>query len=108
MDELDQRTVCSTLDGLHPLVRLHEAGGSTHRGAINFHRTPRPPLTLLEFRHRTETMQARIVAQLNIRQPGFDTEQRPEKIVSVLLELSLGLLEAFEFEIEGFFLRDLF
>jgi hypothetical protein len=45
---------------------------------------------------------------LNIRQPRFDTEQRPEKVISVLLELSLGLLEAFEFEIERFFFCDLF
>ena len=49
-------------------------------------------------------MQARVVAQLNIGQPGFNTEQRPEKIISVLLELSLRLFETFEFEVECFLL----
>ena len=53
-------------------------------------------------------MQTRVVTQLNIGQPRFDSEQRPEKVISVLLELSLGLLEAFEFEIERFFFCDLF
>ena len=52
-------------------------------------------------------MQTRVVTQLNIGQPRFDAEQRPEKIISVLFELSLGLFEAFEFEIERLFLRDL-
>ena len=52
-------------------------------------------------------MQTRVITQLDIRQPGFDTEQRPEKIVSVLLELSLGLFEALEFKIERFLLGDL-
>ena len=61
-DERDQRTVCSILDGMYPLLRLHEAGGrGTHGGAINVHRAPRFPLALLEFRHRTKTMQARVV-----------------------------------------------
>ena len=53
-------------------------------------------------------MQARIVAQLNIRQPRFYAKQRSEKVVSVLLELSLSLFETFKFEIEGFLFRDLF
>jgi len=52
-------------------------------------------------------MQARVVTQLNIRQPGLDTEQRPEKVLSVLLELSLSLFEALELEVEGFLLCDL-
>lgn len=93
---------------MYPLLGLREAGGrSTHRRTIDFHRAPSFPLALLEFWHRTETMQARVVTQLNIRQPRFDTEQRPKKIISVLLKLSLGLLETFEFEVERFFLRDL-
>ena len=53
-------------------------------------------------------MEARVVTQLDVRQPRFDTEQRPEEIVSVLLELSFGLFETFEFEIERLFLGDLF
>ena len=52
-------------------------------------------------------MQTRVITQLDIRQPRFDTEQCPEKIVSVLLELSLGLFEALEFKIERFLLGDL-
>jgi hypothetical protein len=104
----DQHTICSVLNRNSPL-RVHEAGGrSSHGGTINFHRAPGSPPTLLDFRHRTKTMQARIVTQLNIGQPRFDTEQRPKKVLSILLELSLGLLEAFELQIECFFFRNLF
>ena len=87
---------------------MHDAGGgSSHGGTVDIHRTTGSLLTLLDFRHRTETMQARVVTQLNIGQSRFDAEQRPEQIIPVLFELSFGLFEAFEFEIERFFFRDL-
>ena len=87
---------------------MHDAGRSSHGGTVDFHRAPRSLLTLLDFWHQTETMQTRVVTQLNIGQPRFDAEQRLEEIISVLFELPLGLFEAFELEIERFFLRDLF
>lgn len=90
-------------------MRLQDAGGrSSHGGTIGFHRAPGSLLALLDFRHRAETMQTRVVTQLNIGQPRFNAEQRPEKIISVFFELSLSLFKAFEFKIERFFLRDLF
>ena len=72
--EQSQHTECSILDTWHPSV-MHGAGGrSGHGGTINIHRTATSLLALLDLWHRAEAMQARVVTQLNIRQPGFDAE----------------------------------